>query len=98
MTAHRRKTCRVCATEKHIGEFYRHPNMADGYLNECKSCKRKYVNENRELKFEHYSAYDRARCMRPDRVAHRKAYFQTPQGKASIARANRAYRISRKAA
>ena len=42
------KICFKCGRELPITEFYKHPRMADGHLNKCKSCTKKDVHENYE--------------------------------------------------
>lgn len=36
------KQCRLCKENKPLEEFYKHPQMGDGHLNQCKDCKRLY--------------------------------------------------------
>lgn len=38
------KVCKKCNVNKSLGEFYIHPEMADGYLNICKDCTVKRVS------------------------------------------------------
>ncbi len=58
------KTCFKCGQEKPITEFYKHPNMGDGYLGKCKKCTRNDVQNNRNAKVEYYREYDRKRGSR----------------------------------
>ena len=39
------KKCFKCNIDKSLSEFYKHPQMLDGYLNKCKTCTRKDVQE-----------------------------------------------------
>lgn len=55
------KVCRECGVEKDISEFYRHPKMADGFLNRCKECTKRNVKDYREMNIERIRAYDRVR-------------------------------------
>ena len=36
------KTCKKCKNEKPLDDFYKHPQTADGYMNSCKGCCKKY--------------------------------------------------------
>lgn len=86
------KTCRTCGTAKPHSEFYSHPNMRDGRLNDCKTCFRAKMLLNRRNNIDRYLAYDRARAMRPDRIEARMEYARTEKGKAVHAASIRSYR------
>ena len=60
------KRCFVCGEVKPLGDFYKHPTMADGHLNKCKLCA---CRQSRE--------YDKT----PDGVATRKRYLAGKKGK-----------------
>lgn len=75
--------------------------MADGRLNKCIECAKSDVKSNRIERKEHYQEYDRRRGDKPDRVAARRAYAKTAEGKASADEAKakwaRENRIKRRA-
>lgn len=83
------KTCFRCGIAKPRIEFYPHPRMGDGLLGKCKECARVDVRANRASRPEYYKAFDKSRANAPHRVAARKHYASTPQGKVAHARALR---------
>lgn len=86
------KPCVSCLVEKSVeDDFYKHPRMADGRFNKCKVCYKRDVKTNRDEKTEHYSAYEKTRANRGDRVAARAAYDQTARGKVASSRAKSAW-------
>lgn len=72
------KSCRFVKTSDH---FY------SSNRTRCKECVKASVRNNRSEKIDYYRAYDRARGDRPDRVAARKKYQRTDQGRAAHQRA-----------
>lgn len=87
------KRCFRCLCEKPLGDFYKHSMMADGHLNKCKDCTRSDVKANRLDNIERVRAYDKMRASMPHRVAARKEYAQTPEGKAAHQRALKASQL-----
>ena len=87
------KRCFKCLCEKPLDDFYRHSQMGDGRLGKCKDCTRSDVRANRLANIEHYRAFDKARASMPHRVAARKEYSKTPEGKAAHKRALRASKL-----
>lgn len=96
MTSHRRKVCRDCHAEKWIGNFYRHPTYADGYMSACKVCKRAYQVANDALKCEAIKVRKAAWAKRPENREKRRQYAQTPAGKAVKRTANRIWYVFRR--
>ena len=85
------KTCKQCEIKKPMTEYYAHKEMADGHLNKCKSCVRFRVLNNTKENADYYKQYDKQRNMLPHRVAARKAYLQTEQGKLATKKAHKNY-------
>ena len=79
------KTCYRCNTEKDISDFYKHSQMADGYLNKCKKCCKKESTKNRVENIDYYTEYDRKRFQEDPRVRERhERYRKSEKGILSI--------------
>ncbi len=78
------KRCFKCGTEKALSEFYRHPQMADGFLGKCKECTRRDV-----ALWAGRIDYDRKRNVLPHRVQARREYQRSARGKDAHFRALR---------
>lgn len=85
------KTCFKCGETKILAAFYKHKQMADGHLNNCKECFKSAVRENRRKRVDYYRECDRKRAMRPDRVAARDEYRKTEAGKAAAIESKRRF-------
>ena len=82
------KNCKSCGLTKSIVEFYKHSQMKDGRLNDCKECYKTKVKINREERIEYYQAFEKNRSQLPHRVLAREIYSKTSEGKAARLRAS----------
>lgn len=88
------KTCFACKKVKPLNEFYRHPKMADGHFNKCKSCSKADAKKNRADNIDQYRQYERDRRAEKKQVEAR--YRKTPAGKAAHDRATARYSFNHK--
>lgn len=84
------KICFKCLCKKPLEAFYKHSRMRGGHLNKCIECTKRDVREHRQANIERIKVYDKLRGSMPHRVAARKEYAKTPEGKAAIVRAHKA--------
>jgi len=62
MQEEKRKRCFKCGETKPLSNFHKHPKMADGHVNKCKTCNNRDVRVNRKKNIDHYAAYDKKRA------------------------------------
>jgi hypothetical protein len=85
------KTCFKCLITKPLGDFYKHPEMADGYLGKCKECAKKDSTSRRNEKVDEVRAYDRKRGSLPHRLQQVREYKKTPRGRELVRKHNAEY-------
>lgn len=77
------KTCFRCGIPKPLGDFYAHPQMADGHLNKCKLCtradsERRYFSKTPEIlvKGKAYHSTEHGKGIRKKAGANYKARYK----------------------
>ena len=93
------KTCFKCGQEKPITEFYKHPQMGDGYLGKCKECTRSDARANRSAKIDYYREYDRkrgSRMTKEDRIMQRARHPEWVKAHRSVRNALRNGTLNKK--
>jgi len=71
------KRCFKCGETKAIGEFYRHPQMADGRLGKCKACTKSDVKIHYRDTLPGRKAYERKRAKTRHRRTMALSYQRT---------------------
>ncbi len=80
--------CKFCLQIKQDEDFY------VSNKTKCKECIKAAVKQNRLDKLEYYRAFDRCRGSRPERVAARKAYAKTSEGRIASAAAKKRWIVA----
>lgn len=84
------KGCFKCGEVKPLTEFYKHPQMADGYVNKCKECNKKDVSTHYHDTSSERKEYERKRLHDPHRIEARIQYRKdNPE---AFSKGNAAYR------
>jgi hypothetical protein len=74
------KTCFKCSLMRPIEEFYKHPRMADGRLNKCKTCTKSDVKKRYE-RLDGCASYERKRAVDPKRKEQALKYQRARRAK-----------------
>lgn len=72
--------------------FYKHKQMADGYLNKCKDCAKNDASKHRSENLERIREYDRSRPNRTERAKKQAIYRSLGKGKEVALKSNQKYR------
>lgn len=70
------KVCNRCGETKPLSEYYKHKQMSDGHLNQCKTCVKARVAKHREENIDAIREYDRNRPNHKERVEATKQRYK----------------------